>query len=77
MRPPIRKKPQSNLFGEFFPDGLYFTTQATHYYVGMHLNVTLGYSPNDPCNRQSFGEVVRTDRLEDGRFGIAVKIHMR
>jgi hypothetical protein len=57
-------------------DGLYFATEATHYYVGMHLNVTLGYSPNDPCNYQSLGEVVRIDRLEDGRFGIAVKIHM-
>jgi hypothetical protein len=43
----------------------------------MHLNVTLGYAPNDPCNHQSFGEVVRIDRLEDGRFGIAVKIHLR
>jgi hypothetical protein len=58
-------------------DGLYFTTQAQHYYVGMHVNVTLGYAPNDPCNYQSLGEVVRIDRLEDGHFGIAVKIRLR
>jgi len=58
-------------------DGLYFTTQAGHYRVGMHLNVTLGYAPNDPCNSSSLGEVVRVDRLDDARFGIAVKIRLR
>ena len=58
-------------------DGLYFTTQAKHYYVRMRLSVTLGYSPNDPCNSTSFGEVVRIDWLKDDRFGIAVKIHLR
>jgi hypothetical protein len=57
-------------------DGLYFTTRATHYHLGMHLNVTLGYAPNDPCNQASLGEVVRIDRLDDDRFGIAVKIHL-
>ena len=55
-------------------DGLYFTTRAKHYYVGMRLSVTLGYAPNDPCNSASFGEVVRIERLKDGRFGIAVQI---
>lgn len=58
-------------------DGLYFTTRAGHYHVGMHLNITLGYTPNDPCNSPSLGEIVRIDRLEDGRFGIAVKINLR
>jgi len=58
-------------------DGLYFTTEAKRYHVGMHLNVTLGYTPNDPFNYQSLGEVVRIDRLDDGRFGIAVKIRLR
>src|ERR1700686_1732271 len=57
--------------------GLYFTTQAKHYYVGMRLSVTLGYAPNDPCNSASFGEVVRIDRLKDDRFGIAVQIQLR
>jgi PilZ domain-containing protein len=57
-------------------DGLYFATRAKHYHVGMRLSVTLGYSPSDPCNSASFGEVVRIDRLEDGRFGIAVQIRL-
>jgi hypothetical protein len=55
-------------------DGLYFTTHAKHYYVGMRLSVTLGYAPNDPCNSASFGEVVRIERLKDGKCGIAVRI---
>ena len=58
-------------------DGLYFTTRAKHYYVGMRVRVTLGYVPTDPCNSQSFGEVVRIDPLKDGGFGIAVQIHLR
>jgi hypothetical protein len=58
-------------------NGFYFTTQAKHYYVGMRLSATLGYTPNDPCNSESFGEVVRIDRLEGGRFGIAVQIDLR
>jgi hypothetical protein len=57
-------------------DGLYFTTRAKHYYVGMRLSVTLGYAPNDPCNSASFGEVVRIVRLKDGSFGIAVQIQL-
>src|ERR1700680_94668 len=55
-------------------DGLYFTTRATHYYVRMRLKVTLGYAPKDPCNSVCFGEVVRIEQLEDGSFGIAVRI---
>jgi hypothetical protein len=58
-------------------DGLYFETQAKHYRLGMHLDVTLGYAANDPCNTRSVGKVVRVDRLEDGRLGIAVRITLR
>jgi len=58
-------------------DGLYFTTRANHYHVGMRLSVTLGYAANDPCNSQSFGDVIRIDRLKDGSFGIAVQIRVR
>jgi len=58
-------------------DGLYFRTNAKHYYVGMRVNMILGYEPNGPCNSTSFGQVVRVDRLEDGSFGIAVHIELR
>jgi hypothetical protein len=58
-------------------DGLYFSTRAKHYHVGMRVSVILGYTPNDRCNSTSLGKVVRIDRLEDGSFGIAVHIEMR
>ena len=57
--------------------GVYFATGAKHYYPGMQLRVTLGYSPNDPCNAASFGKVVRLDPLENGDWGIAVRILLR
>ena len=58
-------------------DGLYFSTRAKHYHVGMRVSVILGYAPTDRCNSTSFGKVVRIDRLEDGSFGIAVHIEIR
>jgi PilZ domain len=58
-------------------NGLYFSTRAKHYHVGMRVSVILGYIPNDRCNSTSLGKVVRIDRLEDGSFGIAVHIEMR
>jgi hypothetical protein len=59
-------------------DGLYFTTSAAHYYAGMHLHITFPYvSPVDSCNLEQLADVVRVDRLEDGRFGIAVRILLR
>jgi hypothetical protein len=58
-------------------DGLYFTTHAKHYHVGMRLSVTLGYVPTDPCTAPSLGEIVRIEKLKDGSFGIAVQILLR
>lgn len=58
-------------------DGLYFSTHAKHYRVGMHVGIVLGYTPNDRCNSTSYGEIVRIDRLEDGSLGVAIHIQMR
>ena len=57
--------------------GLYFTTRARHYYVGMRVRVTFPYAGFDPCQSESTGEVVRVEQLEDGRFGVAVRILLR
>jgi hypothetical protein len=57
--------------------GVYFTTPARHYYKGMHIRVTLGYRPNDPCNTASFGKIVRIEPLENGNCGIAVQLMLR
>jgi PilZ domain len=58
-------------------DGLYFSTQAEHYYVGMRVSVILEYASTDRGNSTYFGDVVRIDRLKDGSFGIAVQIRVR
>ena len=55
--------------------GLYFTTWAEHYYLGMHLHVTFPYSSSvDLCNYEQRATVARIDRLHDGRLGIAVQM---
>ena len=58
-------------------DGLYFTTWAEHYYVGMRINMTFPYASVDLPNSEYSGEIVRMERLMDGRVGIAVQIVLR
>lgn len=72
--PPFSEEVQPSL--NVSRGGLYFVTPARHYYAGMRVSVISGYAPNDPCNTTSFGEVVRIDKLEDGKFGIAVRIRL-
>ncbi len=57
-------------------DGLYFTTSLEHYRVGMLTAVTFPYSPADPVKMEEIGEVVRVERLGDGRTGIAALPHL-
>lgn len=54
--------------------GLYFSTSARHYHMGMGLRIVLGYAPNDPCNTSAYCEVVRIEKLPDGKLGIGVRI---
>lgn len=56
------------------PDGLYFTTTAGHYAIGTNVYVTGDFQPGSPIHRALAGAVVRVDRLEDNRFGIAIQI---
>ena len=58
-------------------DGLYFTTWADHYYIGMHIDATFPYASVDPCRVEYVGEVVRIERLKDGRFGVAIRFLLR
>ena len=53
--------------------GVYFHTQLNHYQVGMNLFVTYPFtSVDDPVKSEYFGEIVRIDRLSDGKYGIAL-----
>jgi hypothetical protein len=38
----------------------------------MNVYVTRDFLPGDPMNRAERGAVVRVDKLEDGKFGVAV-----
>jgi hypothetical protein len=55
-------------------DGLYFTTSAGHYAIGTNVYVTGDFQPGSPINQALAGAIVRVDRLEDNRFGLAVQI---
>ena len=55
-------------------DGLYFTTTAGHYTIGTNVYVTGDSQPGSPIHKTLAGAIVRVDKLEDHRFGIAIQI---
>jgi len=57
--------------------GIYFTTRLHSYYPGMRVFVTFPYSsPHDPMNCEYVAQVVRVEKLENGRTGVAVHLKM-
>jgi PilZ domain len=56
------------------PDGLYFTTSAGHYTIGTNVYVTGDFQPGSPIHKALPGAIVRVDRLDGERFGIAIQI---
>ncbi len=52
--------------------GVYVKTSATHYVLGMTLHLTRDFIEADPNREEIMGAVVRVDKLEDGKFGVAV-----
>jgi hypothetical protein len=57
-------------------NGLYFTTTTGHYFPGMNVIVTPNFHPDDSMQREFMGDVVRLERLEDGKWGVAIRILM-
>jgi len=58
-------------------DGLYFVTRQHSYYPGMRVFVTFPYSsPHDPLNCEYVGQVLRVDKLNNGKTGVAVHLQM-
>ena len=55
-------------------DGLYFPTEADHYVLGMSVYVTTDFQPDSPLNATFVGVVVRIDKLESDRLGIAIHV---
>jgi len=56
-------------------EGIYFHTRRTNYYKGMRLFVTFPFSSaHDPMDCEYVAEVVRVEKLANGRFGVAVQL---
>jgi hypothetical protein len=58
-------------------EGIYFHTRRNSYYKGMRLFITFPFaSSHDPMNCEYVAEVVRVEKLANGRFGIAVHLKL-
>jgi hypothetical protein len=57
--------------------GIYFTTRLHSYYPGMRVFVTFPFSyAHDPMNCEYVAQVVRVEKLENGKTGVAVSLKM-
>jgi PilZ domain len=58
-------------------EGILFRTRREGYYTGMRVFVTFPYSsPHDPMNCEYVAQVVRVEKLANGKFGVAVELQM-
>jgi hypothetical protein len=56
--------------------GLYVATSKDHYFPGMNVIVTLNSRSANPMPQQYIGDVIRLLRLEDSKWGVAIRILM-
>jgi len=54
-------------------DSIYFATSSDHYVPGMNVYVTSDYQPGSPLNRALTGLVVRVEKLDDDKWGVAIQ----
>jgi hypothetical protein len=58
-------------------EGIYFISRRESYYPGMRVFVTFPFtSTHDPMNCEYVAEVVRVEKLPNGRSGVAVHLKM-
>ena len=58
-------------------DGIYFTSRLASYYPGMRVFVTFPFtSAHDPMNCEYVAQVLRVEKLPNGKFGVAVNLKM-
>jgi hypothetical protein len=55
-------------------DGLYLATLADHYVPGMNVYVTSDFQHGSLAHFANAGIVVRVDKLEDNKWGVAIHI---
>jgi hypothetical protein len=56
--------------------GLYFATSRNHYYPGMNVIVTFDSCSANSMPQEYIGDVIRLERLEDSKWGVAIRILM-
>jgi hypothetical protein len=54
-------------------DSLYLATSVDHYAPGMNVYLTSEYQPGSPLNHVVTGLVVRVEKLEDDKWGVAIQ----
>ena len=54
--------------------GLYIATSFQHYYAGMNVSVARNFQPNDSVRREETVKIVRVEKLNDGKWGVAIGI---
>ena len=54
--------------------GFYFETSLGHYFSGMYVHVTRNFHPGDPMSCEETADVVRVERLETGKWGVAIRL---
>jgi PilZ domain-containing protein len=58
-------------------EGIYFISRRQAYYPGMRVFVTFPFSSaHDPMNCEYVAEVVRVEKLPNGKSGVAVHLKM-
>ena len=55
-------------------EGLYFSTTSGHYSPGMQVYITSDYQPGSPMDHSVSGVVVRVEKLEADRWGVAIHV---
>ena len=62
-------------------EGLYFETSARHYleqyFRNRKVSVVRNFQPGDIVNLEETGQIVRIDRLPDGKLGVAIHLLLR
>jgi hypothetical protein len=69
-----RLRPDSCTTFNVSQDGLYLATSAGHYPFGVYVYVTSDFQTDSPVNYATGGVVVRVEKLEDDKWGVAIHI---
>jgi len=54
--------------------GFYIETSFGHYYAGMNLSVAKNFQPGDTVHREETARVMRVEKLNDDKWGVAIRI---